>query len=207
MSEKSLRPNPRPLGYIKPNAIKAILRGDTPNIKIGYEKTNKEEEHKINDVWIDADGKTWKQKDGYRERVGEFDDLRRELNPFFCPQCNKVLRGNADTKFMKIRNKCTNCVVEEDGKRILDGTMPKYEKLTMLNNAKDYFLDIKEQMTEYLKNMTDKQEYVNEDGSIEKWEGDLSESRKFMTSELEDVEKMLTKIDEEILKESNDAAN
>lgn len=191
--------NPRPLGYVKPNAIKAILRGESVDTQVGYKaKTDENVIHSIGEVWVDSESRKWIQRDGFKERVTKYDEIRHQLNPYTCPQCGKVLRSNADTKFMKIRNKCLDCIVNEDSKRIIDGTMEKYERQTMLNNAKAYFLDVKVQMTEYISSLQPNQEYINEDGSIEKWTADISTYKEFFTNELKDVNEMLEKIDKEL---------
>ena len=40
----------------------------------------------VGETWIDDDGQSWEQKNGYRVKVGKFAKLREDLKAF--PNCN-----------------------------------------------------------------------------------------------------------------------
>lgn len=138
----------------------------------------------VGETWIDDDGQSWEQKNGYRVKVGKFAKLREELKAF--PNCNKEIctciePSQADLKMKAYHGMCLDCVVEMEHDLKLKGEYDEYERTKLLNNAESWLKEA-EVEKEVLKS-TIKASFINEDGSIEEWDG-LSE------------DEMVTKIDE-----------
>jgi len=138
----------------------------------------------LGETWIDDDGQSWEQKNGYRVKVGKFAKLREELKAF--PNCNKEIctciePSQADLKMKAYHGMCLDCVTDMEHDLKLKGEYDEYERTKLLNNAEAWLKEA-EIEKEVLKS-TIKASFINEDGSIEDWDG-LSE------------DEMITKIDE-----------
>mgnify|MGYP006901755251 CR=1 FL=1 len=129
----------------------------------------------VGETWIDDDGQSWEQKNGYRVKVGKFAKLREDLNVF--PNCNKetctcIEPSQADLKMKAYHGMCLDCVVGMEHDLKLKGEYDEYERTKLLNNAESWLKEA-EVEKEVLKS-TIKASFINEDGSIEEWDG-LSE--------------------------------
>lgn len=129
----------------------------------------------VGETWIDDDGQYWEQKNGYRVKVGKFAKLREDLKAF--PNCNKetctcIEPSQADLKMKAYHGMCLDCVVEMEHDLKLKGEYGEYERTKLLNNAESWLKEA-EIEKEVLKS-TIKASFINEDGSIEEWDG-LSE--------------------------------
>jgi hypothetical protein len=129
----------------------------------------------VGETWIDDDGQSWEQKNGYRVKVGKFAKLREDLKAF--PNCNKEMctciePSQADLKMKAYHGVCLDCVVEMEHDLKLKGEYDEYERTKLLNNAESWLKEA-EVEKEVLKS-TIKASFINEDGSIEEWDG-LSE--------------------------------
>ena len=129
----------------------------------------------VGETWIDDDGQSWEQKNGYRVKVGKFAKLREDLKAF--PNCNKEIctciePSQADLKMKAYHGMCLDCVVEMEHDLKLKGEYDEYERTKLLNNAESWLKEA-EVEKEVLKS-TIKASFINEDGSIEEWDG-LSE--------------------------------
>lgn len=129
----------------------------------------------LGETWVDDDGQSWEQKNGYKVKVGKFAKLREDLKAF--PNCNKetctcIEPSQADLKMKAYHGMCLDCVVEMEHDLKLKGEYDEYERTKLLNNAESWLKEA-EVEKEVLKS-TIKASFINEDGSIEEWDG-LSE--------------------------------
>lgn len=126
----------------------------------------------IGDVWTDEAGQEWKQKKGYKVKLGKLHKHRHEMKKF--PNCKDGCESyldpcQADLKMNAYHGMCLNCVVEMEHKLKIEGKYEEYEKKKMLANA-EAWLKKAEFEKDILKNSIEAQ-FINEDGSIEKWGG------------------------------------
>jgi len=77
--------------------------------------------------------------------------------------------GQADLKMKSIHGMCLNCVIEMEHELKMKGEYEEYEKKKMLANA-EAWLKKAEFEKDILKGSIEAQ-FINEDGSIEKWGG------------------------------------
>jgi len=139
----------------------------------------------VGDTWTDDKGQKWEQRNGYKVKVGKLSELREELKKF--PNCKDGCEsyldpGQADLKMKAIHGMCLNCVVSMEHELQLKGEYEEYERKKLLNNA-EAWLKQAEVEKEILKKAL-KASFVNEDGSIEEWGGEMTE------------EELIQKIDE-----------
>lgn len=190
MKKKSDRPSARPMGDIYPQAIKRILDGEIPKITLSmYDKKNtiidEEKEKQLNEI-IEREN---------RHKL--FQELRKEINPTFCPKCGKFMKGRLDTKFFAIRKMCFDCVIEYESKIRKKGLWRQYEDKIMTDNKLSFLRDVKQEIEDYLNNggLKKEYEYVTEEGKIEKWSNEAYEETKLF---LENTLKEINKIQEDL---------
>lgn len=130
------------------------------------------ERREVGETWIDDKNQKWEQRNGYKVKIGKMAKLREELNSF--PNCNAknsscncTEPGQADLKMKAIHGMCLNCVVEMEHNLKLEGKYEEYENKKLLANA-EAWLNQAELEKEVIKS-TLEASFINEDGSIEKW--------------------------------------
>lgn len=152
--------------------VKDYLSGNRPFTQVGYVPPP-EEKHKDGDVWTDNDGIEWIQV-GASKISKKLHDTR-ELTRQVCSVCNRDVswsNNQNDVKFFNKTGKCYDCVIEEEHQMRLDGTFETYEKIKVIKNQRSYLTELKQKIEEsidWLKNKSNKIEYLNEDGSKESW--------------------------------------
>ena len=107
------------------------------------------------------------EKDDRRERLKK---LRKKYNVAYkCPRCDKILNKDQDIKFYKMVGMCLGCKVNEDTQMKIDGTFDEYQYNFMYNNLMA-FLENAERDVVDVQNLLADAQYVNQDGTIEKWD-------------------------------------
>lgn len=129
---------------------------------------------KVGDRWVDSDGITWEQKEGYVARVeSEWrKELREQLTSF--PNCRKESctcnqPKRLDEKMRTIHGMCFDCVVEMEHKLRIEGTWEEYEKERMKQNALAWLKEA-ERDKNFIAEELSKAEFVNSFGDVEKWD-------------------------------------
>jgi hypothetical protein len=178
------------MGYIFPKRIQSILRGESVRTQVGWEGTK---EKKEGEIIVDAQGREWMQKNGYRIRVTKLDEARI---PLFCPKCGRVMKKQKDPDIYIKFGFCFDCLIERDTKMMAQGTFWEYEKDYMRKKKIDFLNEAKEEIENYLANFPTEISYVDVDGSIEKWQGDTKQVKKFLKKELREIKKELKKLQE-----------
>jgi hypothetical protein len=168
-------------------AIQSILDGQEPEsrIMVGYQgdkielTETEKEERKVSS-----------------ERAAVLKEARM---PWFCPECNKVMKSRLDRKFYYMIQKCHDCVVKEETKMRINGTFGEYEKSKVRENKKSYIKDLKQSIEEW-KNSPDSVTYFNQvrpDGyslDEEKWAVNKDE----INILIKEAEEYLEKLEETI---------
>tara|TARA_Y100000034_G_scaffold125735_1_gene175906 strand:- start:402 stop:971 length:570 start_codon:yes stop_codon:yes gene_type:complete len=77
-----------------------------------------------------------------RERSNErVDALKEAKMPWFCPECNKVMKKRLDDKMYRLYNHCFDCQVKFENKLRVDGKYEEWEEQKVLNNQLSYIKD------------------------------------------------------------------
>lgn len=178
--------------------IKKVVSGENPFLQVGYTVPNVS--HKPGDVWTDAMGITWEQKNGYKVRVNTQVNSIREMIRKVCKLCHKDvgLVGNRyDDKFYLKTGMCYDCVINHETQLVIDGNFSNYEKVKVLSNQvakmeelKQYILD----SISWLSTSGDKLHFAsNGFGDVETWSGFDKESLlETAKADLEKIEKDIT---------------
>lgn len=174
------RKSGRPLGYIFPNRIKSAMSGENPTTTV-YMNTDKL-----------TDDEVQNRKNKKMERT---DILQTARVPMFCPHCNRAMSAQIDEKFFWLRGKCHVCVSEDETKMRIDGSFENYEKLIILKNKFSFYTDAKTGLMEYYKTIKPYQEFVNDDGNVEKWnDPDYEKLKEFIEKEIQSVDDILSEL-------------
>lgn len=126
----------------------------------------------VGEQWTDDEGNIWEQKKGYKVKLGKLSELRREINTFpKCPNevCTCTNPKRNDLKMKSIHGMCFDCVIDMEHQLKIEGKYKEYERQKILDNGKAW-LKQAELEKEALK-VAIKARYINEDGSVEEWDG------------------------------------
>ena len=188
----------KPMGTIYPKKIKRLIEGESSTkIQVGYTGDGELIIRKDGEHWVDKDGKEWEMKDGIARSVPKFQDVRV---PMFCPKCKKVMRRKQDTDIYWRFGFCLDCLIERDTQMMIDGTFEDYEKNYIRNKRLGFLKDAKIGIEEYLVSLDSDVEFVNEDGSIEKWDkAKVTELKEFWEKELKEVNDTIDELEKETI--------
>jgi len=156
------------------------------------------------EVWTDKDGKEWKQV-GSNSKVRTetlMDTVRKSLRE--APNCPKKMctvdpTKNLDKRMLAMRGMCFDCVQEYEQKLKDEGKYEAYEKKTMLENELSFLLDTKTKLVESKEHIINDPEFLNEDGSLEKWSIPNKEQvMDDLEKDLEELESRLKEVEENL---------
>lgn len=180
------------MGYIYPKVIQAVLRGETPKVSVSMYVEKATENLKPGDTWEDSDGRKWKinqHGDKIKETI-----MGEARMPWFCPNCELIMDKRLDNKMYWSQGMCFDCVLKRDQKMAIEGTFDAFQKKFLTDRKIGFFNDAKIEIKKYLSGITDSQNYINEDGSLEEWVGDMDKVRDFLKNELKEIDKSLDEI-------------
>ncbi len=179
------------MGYIYPKVIKAILRGETPKISVSMYVDKAAKNLKPGDTWEDEYGKKW-TIDEHGTKIKE-SIMQGARMPWFCPSCDGLMNKRLDDKMYWLQGICFDCVIRRDTDMQIAGTFENFQKKFLTDRIIGFLKDTKIEVKRYLKNLSDKQEFINEDGSLEEWTGSVQKVRDFFEKELIEIDKALVK--------------
>lgn len=151
--------------------------------QVGYSKA--QIDHKEGDIW-EENGKKWTIKDGIKQTVTRFDKLKQTLNlPLTCPKCNKAMRNNKlNKKMWPIHKMCFNCVVTMETELKRTGQYETYVRNLTTRGVKTYIKELEDVLLE-LALEDNNEEFITEQGDIEKWAGKGIDKQK-LTQEIQE---------------------
>ena len=199
------------LKYVIKRSKKLFEGEEIPKVH-GYEGEKEElvKVRAVGEIWTDKDGKEWKQIGANTKVRTEtvFDKLRK-LALREAPNCPKEVCTCDTTKFLDkrmvaMKGLCFDCVQEYEQKLKDEGKYKAYEKKTMLENEKSFLLDAKIKMVESKHYIENDPQFLNEDGSLEKWNilrkskllDELKVTSKKLMTELRELKKNLQEFEQ-----------
>ena len=182
-------------------AVNQMIRGEhrtqTRTTK-GFEK--KSIQRQVGESWIDKNGQEWIQKEGYKSKVGKLSNIRKVIEQSICPTCSKKAT-DFDKQFLSREGKCHDCIVKEETLMVCEGYVKKepiyeqWEREKIRKNVKSFLKDASKDV-EMLKERFTKTDYVNSDGTVDKWK--LPESVESINNSLD---KQFDKFKDELLEQ------
>ena len=159
-------------------AIKQMLDGShrTQNkTVISLHQVEKDKLREVGETWIDANGKEWEQRDGYKVSVNKFIDSIAEMRmPSNCPKCKKEMNHRFDKKFWNLEKHCFECQVSYEHELRIDGKYEEYDKRRKVANALAWLRDAEKEAQEIIEGFRNPATYANADGTYEKWQHNIS---------------------------------
>jgi hypothetical protein len=185
------------------------------NTTIGYTKA--EETRNVGDVWEDEHHK-YEKKEGYILKTGKNSDALQEIREYIkeksnCknPECKTIKKTTSDRKLIEKSGYCVNCNAANEHTIRTKGFWKEYENYKVWTKMLIFGTAKIEEYKQSLSQVKPFYEYVNEDGSTEKWElpttveeakAEIQELIDYGTKELEELkEKRLQAL--QILREND----
>lgn len=180
--------------------VKDYLDGNRPFIQVGYTEDINNATRKEGEEWEDGQGRKWVWKNGSKRRVPKKVIID---NKQICKQCSADVRwGNyLDAQVWPKTHLCYDCFTTNETKMKMDGTWEYFDKIRDFKNERAILSEYKKKFDETLKWCEEKEgkplEFINEDGTIEKWEGEtgLDKIKQDVLKDLEYVNARLAEID------------
>ena len=171
-----------------------IMSGKTPEKRIFVHMEDLEEKKKREDE-IKAD----------RERKNDrMDALKDARIPWFCPECDKVMKSRLDDKMYRLYNQCFDCQIQFENKLRIDGKYDEWEQKKMLNNQLSYIRDQIESIEDWKEEASKPLEVFDQVGvkdielQTEKWSQNTEQVKKMSNEALEELNKMKTEAEEKL---------
>ena len=144
------------------------------NTQIGWTKT--EETRKVGDIWEDEFHK-YEKKEGYTLKTGKNSDALQEIRDYIAkksecknPECKTIKKSDKDRKIIEKVGYCINCNSEIEHIFRTLGLFKEYETYRVKTRMIIYGKQKIEELKQSLLDIKPYYEFVNENGSIEKWE-------------------------------------
>ena len=144
------------------------------NTTVGW--TKKKESHKVGDVWEDEHSK-YEQKEGYVLKTGKNSEALQQIRKYLeekskCKnsECKTIKKSEKDLKFIQNGGFCMNCTAERETELRAVGLFQEYQDYKIWTRMIIYGTNKLEELKQSLTEIKPFYEYVNEDGTVEKWE-------------------------------------
>jgi hypothetical protein len=165
-------------------AMQSILRGETPEkrIMVAMEDTKEKKERQ-------------KQIAKEREESSERSEaLKGARTPWFCPECDKVMKKRLDDKMHRLYGHCFNCQLQIENKMRIDGTYDEWENKKVIANKLAWIKEQKQSIEEFKKQKSPEfyQQFRPDGYSVdkEKWTIDMGAITKQADEALKELKKI-----------------
>ena len=175
-------------------AREAILKGETPEkrIIVSFEdpKEKKDRERQIKE-----------EREKSNERV---EALKGTKMPWFCPECDKVMKKRLDDKMYRLHNHCFDCQVKFENKLRIDGKYEEWEEKKVLNNQLSYIKDQIESIVDWKDEASNPFDIFDSVGvkevelKKEKWTQNKEQIEKMSEEALEELNKIKEEVEEKL---------
>lgn len=130
--------------------------------------------HDIGDTWTDENGIEWEQRAGYQIKKSKLEQIRKDFiknhSNITCPQCGKKIEHWMDKEAMRLERMCQSCQLKRETEMKINGTFDDYVIEKSKRNARSFIRESEAEMNQYIKDIRRLRGYVNEDGTMQKWE-------------------------------------
>lgn len=185
------------------------------NTTVGYTKAK--ETHNVGDKWED-DTHKYEKKEGYTVKTGKnheaFLKIRKylqEKNKCQNSTCKTIKKTDNDIRFIQNGGFCMTCTAERETVLRVEGLFVPYQNYKIWTKMIVYGKQKLDELKHSLSEVKKEYEYVNEDGTVEKWKlpksvdevkSEIQEMIDIGNKEIEELELKRTEVFDE-LKEKN----
>jgi hypothetical protein len=179
--------------YMHPTRRKLVDMVETgeydKNTTVGYTKAA--ESRNIGDKWEDDNNK-FEKKEGYTLKTGKnheaFQKIReylKEKNNCKNATCKTVKKTDNDIRFIQNGGFCMNCTTERETILRVENVFIPYQNYKIWTKMIIYGKQKLEELNHSLTQVKEEYEYVNENGTVEKWK--LPKSIDEVKSEIQEM--------------------
>ena len=156
----------------------------------------------VGDVW-EENGVVWEQKSYGKVKQSkassELSKVRQYLQKISdckSDDCKTQKYSTADKKLISKTGFCVVCLSKLEQIIKLDGLWKEYEEYKIYSNMAAYGTEVLQKWNQALDEVTNIHEYVNDDGSIEKWSSneDVQKLKEQISKDIENGKKELTEV-------------
>ena len=140
-----------------------------------------------------------------RERKNDrMDVLKEAKTPWFCPECDKVMKKRLDDKMYRLHNHCFDCQVKFENKLRIDGKYEEWEEKKVLNNQLSYIKDQIDSIADWKEQTSKPLEVFDQVGvqdvelHTEKWSDNKEQVEKWSEEAFEELNKMKEEVEEKL---------
>lgn len=185
------------------------------NTTVGYTKAK--ETHNVGDKWED-DTHKYEKKEGYTVKTGKnheaFLKIRKylqEKNKCQNSTCKTVKKTDNDIRFIQNGGFCMNCTAERETVLRVEGLFVPYQNYKIWTKMIVYGKQKLDELKHSLSEVKKEYEYVNEDGTVEKWKlpksvdevkSEIQEMIDIGNKEIEELELKRTEVFDELKKKN-----
>jgi len=171
-----------------------IMKGNTPEKRIFVHMEDLDEKKKRQDE-IKVE----------RERKNDrMDALKEAKTPWFCPECDKVMKNRLDNKMYRLHNHCFDCQVKFENKLRIEGKYEEWEEKKVLNNQLSYIKDQIQSVEDWVGETESSPTIFNQVGledvelEQEKWSNNREAIDKMSEEALEGLNKIKEEVEEKL---------
>ena len=185
------------------------------NTTVGYTKAK--ETHNVGDKWED-DTHKYEKKEGYTVKTGKnheaFLKIRKylqEKNKCQNSTCKTIKKTDNDIRFIQNGGFCMNCTAERETVLRVEGLFVPYQNYKIWTKMIVYGKQKLDELKHSLSEVKKEYEYVNEDGTVEKWKlpksvdevkSEIQERIDIGNKEIEELELKRTEVFDELKKKN-----
>lgn len=171
------------------------------NTTVGYDKAD--DIHNVGDVWEDANHK-FEKKEGYTVKTGKNHEAFQKIREYLAEKnncknatCKTIKKTDNDIRFIQNGGFCMTCTAEKETILRVDEVFVPYQNYKIWTKMIVYGKTKLEELKHSLSEVKEEYEYVNEDGTVEKWnlpksidevKSEIQEMIDFGTKEIEELE-------------------
>jgi hypothetical protein len=132
------------------------------------------------------------------------DALKGAKTPWFCPECNKVMKQRLDAKMYRLYNHCFDCQGKRENKLRVEGKYEEWEEKKVLNNQLSYIRDQIESIEDWKDETSNPFEVFDSVGikevelKKEKWTQNTEQIEKMSEEALEELNKIKEEVEEKL---------
>jgi hypothetical protein len=185
------------------------------NTTVGYTKAK--ETHNVGDKWED-DTHKYEKKEGYTVKTGKnheaFLKIReylQEKNKCQNSTCKTIKKTDNDIRFIQNGGFCMTCTAEKETVLRVEGLFVPYQNYKIWTKMIVYGKQKLDELKHSLSEVKKEYEYVNEDGTVEKWKlpksvdevkSEIQEMIDIGNKEIEELELKRTEVFDELKKKN-----
>jgi len=161
--------------------------GEKTTQGVGY--TKKTEFHDEGDIW-EEDGRQWTIKNGVKQNITKLDKAKEGIVlPIFCPSCSRTMKPHLDKRWFVMYGHCFDCQVDFEHDLRKQGKLQEFEKQVINQHLEGVTKDFEVWFDELINT---KDQFITEQGDIEKWDGSGKEQLlKYKEEALEYLKKQI----------------